>query len=224
MRLRAIAFDLDGTLADNLPLTFAAFRYACQPFVGRELSDAEIGARFGPSQEGIVRALAPNDERECLARFHEFFETRFSDYVKPISGINPLLVGAHRQGLRTAIVTGAGEHTVAVTLAALGLETSVERVLVGHAQGSRKQDQLAELVTQWHCRPQAVAYVGDSPSDMVAARETGVLALGAGWLATADRQALRAAEASAVFASPWALLDWLGQSSENAIGSRVGLR
>jgi phosphoglycolate phosphatase-like HAD superfamily hydrolase len=210
--LRAVAFDLDGTLADDLPLTFAAFRYACLPFRGRELSDREISEQFSPSQEGIARVLAPDHWQECLARFLDFFETRFGEYVKPIPGVDALLATVRQMGLQSAIVTGAGERTVAVTLTRLGLEGGVDRVLVGHPQGSRKEAQLDELAKRRHRRPEEIAYVGDAPSDMVAAQTVGVLPLGAAWAATADAAALREAGACAVFASPGALREYLSLS------------
>jgi phosphoglycolate phosphatase-like HAD superfamily hydrolase len=210
--LRAVAFDLDGTLADDLPLTFAAFRHACLPFQGRELSDREISEQFGPSQEGIARVLAPDHWQECLSRFLNFFETRFGEYVEPIPGVDALLATVRQMGLQSAIVTGAGERTVSITLARLGLGGHVDRVLVGHAQGSRKEEQLCKLASGWHCLPQEIAYVGDAPSDMVAAQTVGVLPLGAAWAATADAAALHEAGACEAFASPGALREYLSLS------------
>jgi phosphoglycolate phosphatase-like HAD superfamily hydrolase len=216
--LRAVAFDLDGTLADDLPLTFAAFRFACLPVLGRELSDAEINEQFGPAQEGIIRALVPSHRQECFARFLEFFETRFDACVKPLPGIDELLAAVRRQGLRTAVVSGAGEHPVAIALTKLGLTASFDHVLVGHPDGSCKVDQLGELAEAWRCRPWEIAYVGDAPSDMVVARDAGAVPLGAAWAVATDSEALRDAGARAVFASPRALHDWLGLGPGGAAG------
>ena len=43
-----VIFDLDGTLIDTLPGTFRAVREAVGPALGREPTEDEIRARFGP--------------------------------------------------------------------------------------------------------------------------------------------------------------------------------
>ena len=61
--IRAVVFDFDGTIADTLPLCIAAFRQAVEPHAGRRVSDEEIIATFGPSEEGTIRALIPEEVR-----------------------------------------------------------------------------------------------------------------------------------------------------------------
>ena len=39
--IRLVAFDLDGTIGDTIPLCLAAFREATTPYVDHELSDEE---------------------------------------------------------------------------------------------------------------------------------------------------------------------------------------
>jgi len=52
--LRAVAFDLDGTLADTLGLNIAAFQHAFARTTGRSFSAEEICDLCGASQEGVV--------------------------------------------------------------------------------------------------------------------------------------------------------------------------
>ena len=56
---KGIIFDLDGTIANTLPLCIEAFRKSIEPLANRALSDEEIIATFGPSEEGTIMALAP---------------------------------------------------------------------------------------------------------------------------------------------------------------------
>ena len=57
--LGAVLFDLDGTLADTLPLCYRSFRNAVSRSGGRVLSDAEIHALFGPSEDGMMQRALP---------------------------------------------------------------------------------------------------------------------------------------------------------------------
>ena len=66
--IRGVLFDLDGTLGNTLPVCIGAFRRAVEPFAGREVSDAEIVATFGPSEEGTVHVLAPEPRRRGSRR------------------------------------------------------------------------------------------------------------------------------------------------------------
>jgi phosphoglycolate phosphatase/pyrophosphatase PpaX len=51
-KIKAVIFDLDGTVANTLPLCIQAFRQSIEPLIKRSVSDAEIIGTFGPSEEG----------------------------------------------------------------------------------------------------------------------------------------------------------------------------
>jgi len=70
-KIKAVIFDLDGTLANTLPTCIKAFRAAVEPLISRSVSDAEIIATFGPSEEGTIQALAP-----------DFYDKGVSGYLK----------------------------------------------------------------------------------------------------------------------------------------------
>jgi len=42
--------DLDGTIADTLPLIFDAYRHTVAPWVKRPPTDTEVETTFGPSE------------------------------------------------------------------------------------------------------------------------------------------------------------------------------
>ncbi len=60
MPLRGVIFDLDGTIADTLPVCFAAFREVFQDALGRDYSDQEVRAMFGPASESLHRSSLPH--------------------------------------------------------------------------------------------------------------------------------------------------------------------
>ena len=55
--IRLVAFDLDGTIGDTIPLCLAAFREATTPYVDHELSDDEIARTFGLNEEGMINQV-----------------------------------------------------------------------------------------------------------------------------------------------------------------------
>jgi len=60
MTIGAALFDLDGTLADTLPLCYVAFSPVARSIARPALSDAEIHALCGPSEDGMMRRVLPD--------------------------------------------------------------------------------------------------------------------------------------------------------------------
>jgi beta-phosphoglucomutase-like phosphatase (HAD superfamily) len=78
MKIKAVIFDLDGTLANTLPLCIQAFRESLQPLIQRYLSDEEIIATFGPSEEGTIMALAPDYYDEGVSAYLHLYSSLHS--------------------------------------------------------------------------------------------------------------------------------------------------
>ena len=59
MRLAGAIFDLDGTIADTFGICFVTFRNALACVQGPPLTDADIHALFGPSEDGMFERVVP---------------------------------------------------------------------------------------------------------------------------------------------------------------------
>ena len=53
-RIKALAFDLDGTIGDTIPLCIRAFKKAVTPYIGHELSDDDVIQTFGLNEQGMI--------------------------------------------------------------------------------------------------------------------------------------------------------------------------
>ena len=58
-RIAGAIFDLDGTIADTFAICFATFRNALACVQGPSMTDAEIQALFGPSEDGMFERVVP---------------------------------------------------------------------------------------------------------------------------------------------------------------------
>ena len=58
-KIKGLIFDLDGTIGNTLPLCIQAFRQSIEPLAMKKLSDQDIIATFGPSEEGTIQTLIP---------------------------------------------------------------------------------------------------------------------------------------------------------------------
>jgi len=207
--IQGIIFDFDGTLADTLPLCCGAFREVTQRHLGRDYSDAEIVAMFGPSEVGIFQQIAGDRWEVCLEEFLAIYERDHAANVTLFQGIPELLAELVERDIPVAVVTGKGADSAAISLRLLELEQHFDVVESGSPEGSVKPAAIRRIVQRWNVNPATVAYVGDAPNDVSEARAAGVVPLAAAWAATADRVELEAREPAAIFSSVTQFSDWI---------------
>ncbi|WP_036172541.1 NUDIX hydrolase N-terminal domain-containing protein [Massilia sp. 9096] len=206
---KAVLFDLDGTLANTLPLCIAAFRSAIEPATGVALSDADIVGTFGPSEEGTIRALAPGHYDECVAAYLAHYERLHPDWPDLFAGMRNLLDDLRARGVRLSLVTGKAAASTQLSLRQFGLADYFELIETGSPDGPRKPEALRSILAAWQLAPAEAVYIGDAPSDVTAAHGVGMPVVGAGWADTTDGAALAAMAPDHFAASVDALRDWL---------------
>ena len=119
-KIKAVIFDLDGTLANTLPLCIQAFRQSVEPLINRSISDAEIIATFGPSEEGTIMALAPNHYDKGVSDYLYYYENLHEMCPVPFDGIKDVLQTLKNKGIRIAMVTGKGKDSTDISLRIYG--------------------------------------------------------------------------------------------------------
>lgn len=196
--LKGVLFDFDGTLADTLPLCIEAFRRAIEPYAGRALSEAEIVATFGPSEEGTIQALAPASYEVCLTNYLHYYERLHDQYPEAFEGIHQLLHELKQRGIRIGLVTGKGSKSATISLKKLGLESYFEFIQTGSPQGPRKAEGIRHILDEWKIMPQEAVYIGDAPSDVIASREVGIRIVSVAWSSIVELEALQALKPDAL--------------------------
>lgn len=210
MKIKAVMFDLDGTLANTLPLCIKAFRRSVEPLIGRSLSDAEIISTFGPSEEGTIMALAPDHYEKGISAYLEYYNDLHEMCSTPFDGIKGLLQTLKNKGIRIAMVTGKGEHSTAISLKYFRLQHFFEATQTGSPKGARKAEGIKLVLDGLKDVEKAeVIYVGDAPSDIIACRNAGIRIIAAAWADTAEPEALKELKPDELFYTVKEFSDWL---------------
>jgi HAD superfamily hydrolase (TIGR01509 family) len=142
-RLKALVFDMDGTLTDSDPIHRLAFAEALAPH-GLTLSEERYRSTIsGRTNAEIARILFPDwpdehhrhfsDEKEAIFR-------RLATALEPTRGLLELLVWADERGLPSALVTNAPRVNADHTLAALGFEGRFRVTVAGEDVARPKPD------------------------------------------------------------------------------------
>lgn len=209
MKIAAVLFDLDGTLVDTLSISYEAFRTAVVASGGPRLADVEIHALFGPSEDGMMQRVLPGGWQSALNEYVGEYE-RLLATCPPV---DPELLSAVRllQGrrIRSAVVTGKSQVTAMMSLRHFGLDGAFDAIESGSPTGVVKRQAIARLLGEWRIEPEAAIYVGDGALDMQAAREAGVMAVGAAWAYGARAAELESARADVIFTDAGQFATWL---------------
>lgn len=209
-RIKAVIFDLDGTIANTLPLCISAFRQAIEPLINRQVSDVEIIATFGPSEEGTIRALAPVHYDTGVANYLRHYESFHHMCPAPFEGISTLLGFLKEKGVHLSLVTGKGKYSTEISLKQFQLGEAFEFIETGSPLGSRKPEAIQLILDKLeNVFKDEVIYVGDAPSDILSSREAGVVPVAAAWAETAEPDKLLSLNPDMIFYTLQEFIDWV---------------
>ena len=184
-RFTTAIFDLDGTIADTLPLIYRAFDAALRPALGRRFSEQEIRALFGPPDSQIIRSLIPGEEGDrAFARYVDVYEREHDRFVTAFHGLDAVIRRAAEAGMRLGVVTGKSRQTALYTLERIGLLPVFGAVYAGDDVERQKPDPEAVdkiLADLDHDPATPGAFVGDSAADVLAGRAAGLTTIAVSW-------------------------------------------
>ncbi|WP_303317203.1 HAD family hydrolase [Flavivirga abyssicola] len=209
-KIKAVIFDLDGTIGDTVPLCILAFRKSIETLINRSVSDEEIIATFGPSEEGTIMALAPNHYEQGVADYLRYYKMFHDICPNPFHGIKELLDSLKEKGVRIAMVTGKGKYSTEISLDKFELKNYFEIIETGHLEGGRKPEGIQTVLDSFNeLSNHEVVYVGDAPSDITASKEVGVPVIAAAWSDTVKPERLAELKPDELFCSIDAFANWI---------------
>ncbi len=198
--IKAVIFDLDGTLGDTLPLCVAAFKRSIEPLIDRKVSAAEIIATFGPSEEGTILTFVPNHYEKAVADYLINYEALHDMCPDAFEGILDLLVFLKSKSIRMAMVTGKGPGSTSISLKKFGLTEYFEIIETGKPSGPSKPEGIMNVIEKFApIKKSEIIYVGDAPSDVLACQKVDIPIIVAAWADTAEIRKLNKLKPNKMF-------------------------
>ena len=174
--IKAVIFDLDGTLVDSMPLVLQAFAHALAPF-RPDLDTHGIFQRLGgPPKRTFLELIGDEAKAEEAMRRLEAFGFENGDLVKPFAGMRPLLEALRGNGLQLAIWTGRDRQTTEAIVAAHELAGLFATVVCGDDLPTHKPHPggLIEILARLGLQSHEALYSGDADADVLGGAEAGV--------------------------------------------------
>lgn len=187
--LKAVLFDMDGTLGDTLPLCVEAYRQCTAELTGRTPAPEEVISFFGLSDRGVLAGLlgmSCDDPSLPIDRFVAAYERLHPSLAPaPFPGAVQMLQAVKAAGLRVGLISGKEHFTALPTVRYFGMEGLFEWYGLGLPTHNCKAERLQEVMQLWGLSADELIYVGDAPSDIELCHSVGVRIINAAWASTA---------------------------------------
>lgn len=181
--LKALLFDLDGTLAQTNSVHHSTWVKVLEPHgydVTWDFYRDRISGRLAPE---IVTDLLPDLSDEEAREMAEKKEAHFREQagaLEPLPGLLDLIAKGQERGMSIALVTNAPKENVSAVLDILGLDDTFEPVILAEEIGVSKPDPApyqAALEALNVSAGEAVAFE-DSPSGIASSVDAGIPTVG----------------------------------------------
>ena len=182
--IKAIFFDLDGTLTDSGEGIMKCAKLGLEHF-GIEVPDINALRVFvgPPLRESFVKFGVPEDKAEEAIAIYRSRYIPIGKYENhPYPGIPELLEKLRAQGHDLYVATSKPEEMSVDILKKFGLDPYFTRICGASMDASRsnKEDVIAYLLQQ--CDPDGeVIMVGDTKYDVLGAKFHGIPCIGVAW-------------------------------------------
>ncbi len=198
--LKAVLFDLDGTLINSIDHIVACWQYAVRTCLGREISREEILPTLGRALLECFEELAPGRGEELREAYRAYQQSTHNHMITLVPGTRETLERLRAAGLYLGVVTS---KTLPVTMEGLNLFNLAPyfNVLVTYEDTQRHKpnpDPLLVASQRAGIEPASMLYVGDAVVDIQAGKAAGTRTAGVTWGASA-RSTLAGAQPDYIF-------------------------
>jgi HAD superfamily hydrolase (TIGR01509 family) len=173
---RALLFDMDGTLVDNMDYHRQAFLVWAQR-EGLADSESEILAKTHGTIGDIVRRFFPHirDADQLFAigeRKEATYRELYAPHLRLLPGLIEVLEAARKRSLPMAVATAGDQTNIAFTLDGLNIRHYFSAIVGGEdvAQGKPHPDVFLIAAQRLGIEPQHCLVFEDSPAGVEAAR------------------------------------------------------
>lgn len=187
MRLKAVIFDLDGTILNTLGDLTSSVNFALGKNNLPQRSQEEVRMFVGNGIRLLIERAVPSDADvcvvdKCFRDFKAYYKNNSAVHTKPYDGIRELLLSLKTKGIKTAVVSNKADFAV---------QSLVDEYFnglfdysVGECEGVRRKpfpDSVLRAMSVLKVKADECIYIGDSDVDIETARNAHMKCVAVTW-------------------------------------------
>lgn len=186
--LKAVIFDLDGTVLDTIADLAGAVNAALSKSGYPERSRAEVMSFVGNGTLKLIERALPEGHKDkpeverVHADFSEHYSRHFADETKPYPGMPELLCKLKKTGYKLALSSNKPDRFTKALIERF--YPGIFDIVIGSSEVTpRKPDPTGEysILAKFGISPFEALHVGDSDTDVKTAHNAGVACLACTW-------------------------------------------
>ena len=185
--MRAVLWDLDGTLTDSVRFVVDTANRVIEAHGGVALDHETVGGMTGLPLEAIFRMawpdLTPDDATRYRDEYRSIYDREIIPATRLFRGARATLHAFHQAGLVQATVTGKRAMDCERILRGLRITSEIEAYLGGDSVRHAKPapDLALAAMQRIGARPDESVVIGDAPADIGMAVAAGARAIQVTW-------------------------------------------
>ncbi|HRF86446.1 MAG TPA: HAD-IA family hydrolase [Alloprevotella sp.] len=186
-KVKAVLFDLDGTLLDTLEDLSTSVNHALAAYGLPLRNKSEIRSFLGNGIRHLMKCAVPSDTDDSLFEnificFRSYYILHCLDQTRPYKGIMTLLKTLQEENIKMAVISNK-LHPAVVELNERFFKEYITLAVGESDTIHRKPDPSAVLAAlrELQVSPLEAVYVGDSEVDIETARNAGTRCIAVTW-------------------------------------------
>lgn len=174
--IKALLFDLDGTLIDTNDLIITSFKYTFEKYLNFIPTESEILNLFGqPLEKALISYIEDDDRRnEFINVYRKYNGEKHDSLAKSFEGVREALQELGKE-FKIAVVTSKRRSMACRGLELFGLDQLVDVLITPEDTENHKPD---GEPAQYACsilgvKPEEAIMVGDSHNDILCGKNAG---------------------------------------------------
>jgi len=187
MIIRAVFFDLDGTLIDSLADLTVAVNHIRSVFSLFHLTEDAVRLKVGKGARYLLQQVLPDasdaDVDLALGLFIEFSRQHIAEKSRMYPGMLETVCELASRNIKLAVISNKHEDLSRSILKALGIDEFFEIITGGDTYSERKPSPLPLLnaAEKLGVAPSECFMVGDSINDIEAGQRANIATIGCTW-------------------------------------------
>jgi pyrophosphatase PpaX len=179
--IKAVLFDIDGTLLDTTEFIYQAFEHTIKKFGLPNTSRETLSKLIGKPLEDCYAAIISSDETTHLVEAHRLYQEKNLHLSIPFPDTVTTLQHLKEQHIQLVAISTRSKRTSLATLELAGIVSFFDLVISREDISKQKPDPegIQKALKFLMLKPKEAMMVGDTDVDVNAGKNAGVQTIGA---------------------------------------------